>query len=250
MPEITIAGVTVEIVRKKIKNLHLAVYPPTGRVRVAAPTYVTDDAVRLAVASRIGWVRRMQGKFESQERMSPRTYVTGESHYHLGRRYRLDVVEAPGRPGVAIRNRSWIEMHANPGQSVDDRGRMMKSWQRRQLREIAAGLIEKWEPVVGVTASQWGIREMKTKWGTCNHESARIWLNLALIRMPERCIEYVVVHELAHIRERLHGDAFIAVLDTVLPQWREAKALLNENPLVSDQAVAEKQAPMSCRTSS
>lgn len=232
---ITVSGLRVSIVRKAIKNLHLGVYPPNGRVRVAAPLAVTDDAVRLAVIGKLGWIKRQQSKFKSQPRQSEREMVSGESHYFLGRRYRLHVVHKDkGTTTVVLRNRSIIELQVSGESSAEQRERVLQRWYRQQLRALIPSLLEKWESLLGVEAGDWGIKKMKTKWGACNAEARRIWLNLELAKKPVQCIEYIIVHELAHLIERHHNDRFISIMDKYLPQWRLLQQELNAAPLASE----------------
>lgn len=199
---LTINGLSVCIVRKAIKNLHLAVYPPHGRVRVAVPLAVTDEAVRLAVIGKLGWIKRKRARFEAQPRQSAREMVRGESHYFLGTRYRLRVIQQNGASRVALRNRSAMELYVQPGTSAEQRERVLHRWYRQQLKKLIPPLLEKWQSVLGVQVAGWGIKKMKTKWGTCNVEARRIWLNLELVKKPVQCLEYIVVHELVHLIER------------------------------------------------
>lgn len=231
MHQIQVEGLTVHVVRKNIKNLHLAVYPPDGRVRVAVPLRVDDEAVRLAVLSRLAWIRRQQEKFARQERQSPREYVSGESHYFLGARYRLNLVEQAGPSRVEIRNRQFIDLTMRPGSTVEQRGRVMSAWYRAYLRGVIPLLIEKWEPVLGVQVADWGIKQMKTRWGTCNIAARRIWINLELAKKSPRCLEYIVVHEMVHLLERLHNDRFRSLMDQFLPQWQFLREELSREPL-------------------
>ena len=168
---IEIRGIEVEIIRKDIKHLHLGVYPPDGRVRVAAPLRLDDDAVRLAVISRLAWIRRKRAEFQGQDRQSRREFVTGESHYFEGRRYRLDVVVSGGPTGIRLRDNAWMEMRARPSTGRNAREAMLYSWYRAQLRERIPGIVAKWEPRIGVTVADWRIRRMRTRWGTCNPEA-------------------------------------------------------------------------------
>ncbi|WP_018419175.1 MULTISPECIES: M48 family metallopeptidase [Paraburkholderia] len=229
--QIKISGLTVDIVRKDIKNLHLGVYPPNGRVRVAAPLAVTNDAVRLAVIGKLGWIKRQQAKFEAQPRQSPREMVGGESHYFQGRRYRIRVVEHKGAGTVVLRNKTTLEIHVRPEANAEQRLRVLERWYREQLRAQVPLLLEKWEPLLDVAVAHWGIKKMKTKWGSCNVDARRIWLNLELAKKPMQCLEYVVVHELAHLTERHHNDRFIALMDRNLPHWRTYREELNQAPL-------------------
>ena len=232
---ITIRGLRVEIVRKDIKNLHVGVYPPSGRVRVAAPLLVKDDAVRLALITRLRWIKRQQAKFENQARQSVREMVSGETHYLFGRPYRLRLVIHDGPASITIHNKSTIELRVRPGTSTEYRERVLHEWYRAQLKELIPPLLKKWEKRLGVRASEWGIRRMRTKWGTCNEKAGRIWLNLELAKKEEHCLEYVLVHELTHLKERHHNDRFIAIMDKSLPNWRSIKQVLNAAPLAHEE---------------
>lgn len=222
----------VDVVRKDIKNLHLGVYPPNGRVRVAAPLAVNDDAVRLAVIGKLGWIRRQKAKFEAQARQSPREMVDGESHYYLGRRYRLTVVEAWGRQTVSLKGGTRIVIQVHPGANAAARWRVLEHWYREQLRHELKPLVEHWVTWLSLEVPEWRIRWMRTQWGSCS-AAGRVWFNLGLIKKPPQCIEYVVVHELAHLLERGHGDRFVELLDEHLPDWRQRREELNANPLIS-----------------
>jgi predicted metal-dependent hydrolase len=232
---ITISGLQVEIVRKNIKNLHLGVYPPGGRVRVAAPLRVTNDAVRLAVIGKLGWIKRQQVKFERQPRESSREMISGESHYFLGHRYRLRVIpDAENKQWVIVRNKERIELHVHPGADLGARHRLLAKWYRVQLRELLAPLMEKWQKRLGVEVTSFGIKRMKTKWGTCNTEARRVWINLELAKKSSDCLEYVVIHELVHLLVRHHDDAFIALMDKHMPRWRSIREELNGSPLAHE----------------
>jgi predicted metal-dependent hydrolase len=235
MHQITVGNLVVDVVRKPIKNLHLAVYPPAGRVRVAAPLRVDDEAVRLAVISRLGWVKRQQARFQGQERQSAREYTTGESHYYQGRRYRLNVIVHDGPQFVHLRNKSTLDLFVRSESDTAQRERVLLAWYRLSLREAIPPLIAKWEPVLGVQVADWGIRQMKTRWGTCNIEAGRIWLNLELAKKPPHCLEYVVVHEMVHLLERHHGERFTAHMDHFMPQWRMYREELNRAPLAHEE---------------
>jgi hypothetical protein len=230
-----VSGIEVEVIRKDIKNLHLGVYPPHGRVRVAAPLRIDDEAVRLAVISHLAWIRRQQAAFAGQARQSERAMVSGESHYVQGRRYRLDVIEQHGPPSVRLRNSSILELRVRPGADRDKREAVLHQWYREQLREQIPVLIAGWEPVLGVQVADWGIKRMKTRWGTCNIVARRIWINLELAKKPAACLEYIVVHEMLHLLERHHNDRFRAYLDRYLPQWQLYRDMLNEAPLAHEE---------------
>ncbi len=224
-------GVAVEVLRKPIKHLYLGVFPPGGRVRVSAPAHLDDAALRLAVVSRLGWIRRKQARFREQERQSRREMVTGESHYFRGRRYRLDVVEAAGRPSVRILNRARMELRVRPGSDPLTRRRVLQEWYRQQLRESVPALLAKWEPKIGRTVAEVRIRRMKTLWGSCNASARRIWLNLELAKKPPACLEYVLVHEMVHFFERRHNERFFERMGALMPSWRSRRDELNRAPL-------------------
>lgn len=229
--QITVSGVQVQIVRKAIKNLHLGVYPPHGRVRVAAPLAVSDEAVRLAVIGKLGWIKRQRGNFAAQERQSAREYISGESHYVWGSRYRLQVIAHDGPAQMILRNKTRMDLLIRPGCDIPQRERVLRAWYRKQLKQEAAPLIVKWEAIIDVKVAEWGVKRMKTKWGACNNEARRVWLNLELAKKPRRCLEYIIVHELVHLHERHHNDRFTAYMNTFLPQWRFYREELKKSPL-------------------
>ncbi len=232
---ITVGDLTVEVLRKPIKNLHLGVYPPHGRVRVAAPLAVSDDAVRLAVIGKLGWIARRQAGFEAQPRQSRREMVSGESHYFLGRRYRLRVHERHGPASVALRRPASIDLFVRPGTTAEARELVLQRWYRGQLKQIIPPLLEKWQQTLDVQVAEWGIKRMKTRWGTCNPEARRVWFNLELAKKPTQCLEYIVVHELAHLLARRHDRQFIQLLDQNLWNWRAFRDELNQAPLGYEQ---------------
>ena len=231
---IEVSGIQVEVVRKQIKNLHLGVYPPAGRVRVAVPLWIDDDAVRLAVVGKLGWIRRKQQAFAEQPRQSPREMVSGESHYFLGRRYRLRVIEQAAPPQVRVQGHTTLELSVRPGTDTAKREEILRHWYRQELKRLLPDLIAKWEPIIGVQVAEWGIKRMKTRWGTCNIAARRIWLNLELVKKPPQCLEYVVVHEMVHLLERYHNDRFQAFMDSFLPQWRLHREDLKRAPLAHE----------------
>lgn len=228
---LTVAGLRIEVVRKDIKNLHLGVYPPHGRVRVAAPLVVSNEAVRLAVIDKLGWIKRQKARFAQQPRQSQREMVSGESHYFLGRRYRLRVHEQDGPASVALRGVASLDLFIRPGTSAEQREAVLLRWHREQLKALIPPLLEKWQPVVGVQAAHWGIKKMKTKWGSCNTTARRIWLNLELAKKPVQCLEYIVVHELVHMLERHHNERFLLLMDGFMPNWKQCREALNSTPL-------------------
>ena len=228
---ITVGGLHVDVVRKAIKNLHLGVYPPHGRVRVAAPLAVSDEAVRLAVVTKMGWIKRQRAKFSAQPRQSERAYVSGESHYFLGQRYRLQLVEGARAGQVRVRNSRTLELHVRRGGDLAAREGVFNRWQRAELQSRLGPIVEKWAEIIRVPVPAWGIKKMKTKWGTCNVQAQRIWINLELIKKPLACLEYIVAHELAHLIERNHSERFVSIMDHAMPTWRLVRAELNAEPL-------------------
>jgi len=229
--QISVSDVVVDVVRKDIKNLHLAVYPPDGRVRVAAPLLIDDEAVRLAVVSKLAWIKRQQDLFQSQDRQSAREYVSRESHYYWGDRYLLNVAYHDAPPQVVVRNKSTLDLFVRGGSNTAQRERVLQEWYRQRLKEAIPPLIAKWEPIIGVEIADWRVKRMKTKWGTCTIEARRIWLNLELVKKPPQCLEYIIVHEMVHLLERHHNDRFVAYMDEFMPQWRLFRDELNQAPL-------------------
>jgi predicted metal-dependent hydrolase len=225
-----IRGLPVMVVRKPIKHLHLGVYPPDGHVRISVPTAVTDPAVRLAIIDKLGWIRRQQARFREQARESAREMVSGETHWYLGQRYRLKVIEIGGRTGVRISARA-LEIRCRPGSTRERRAEILDAWYRARLRELLPPLIERWAQQLEVEVAGWQLKRMKTKWGSCNATAGRVWFNVELAKKPQRCLEYTVVHELVHLIDRHHGAGFIALMDHHLPKWRSLRQELGQLPL-------------------
>ena len=234
MHRISVGDMHVDVVRKDIKNLHLGVYPPEGRVRVAAPLRVDDEAVRLAVIEKLPWIRRQQARFLAQERQSQREYAYRETHYFLGRRYLLNVIEHDGRPRVEVDGKERIDLYVPAGSDAQEREEIMLRWYRKELKALVPPLIDKWQEVIGVRVDDWRIKKMKTRWGSCTTEARRIWLNLELAKKPIPCIEYIIVHELVHLLERNHTDRFRDLMDQFMPQWRYCRDMLNQSPLAHE----------------
>lgn len=227
-----IANIEIDIVRKDIKNMHLAVYPPHGRVRLATPLNTEHDVLRLFAISKLSWIKKNIKSFQEQARETIRDYVSGESHYYQGRRYILEIIEHTGYNSVEIKGVKKIILKVKKGATRDEKAKVMKEWYRKQLKNQLPELIEKWEKVVGVKTEAWGVKQMKTKWGTCNPDQKRIWLNLELAKKPTICLEYILVHELVHLYERNHNDRFIALMDQFMPKWRKHRKELNSLPIV------------------
>lgn len=231
---LTVRGIEVEVTYKEIKNLHIGVYPPLGHVRVAAPHRLDNEVVRLAVIQRLPWIKRNQLLLRDARRQTPRQMVTGESHYVWGVCYRLRLEERSGQANVVV-DGDRLYLRAPIGSSTEARRRIYQNWQRRQLRERLEELIARWEPVIGQQVPFWNIRRMKTKWGSCNPDSGRIWFNLELATKDPRCVEYIVVHELAHLRERGHGPRFLEIMDQLVSDWRQRRDELNDAPLAQEE---------------
>ena len=229
--QIEVRGLSIEIIRKNIKHLYISVHPPNGQIRVSAPLRLDDDAVRMAIISRLGWIRKKQTEFTKQQRQSQREFITGESHYFAGKRYRLDVTEQNCPPSVKLLNNTRIGLTVRPGTGRDRREQVLNQWYREQLRAQLPPLITKWEPKMEVSVSEVRIKKMKTLWGSCNIEAKRIWLNLELAKKPNVCLVYVLVHEMTHLLERHHNDRFRELMDTFLPQWRTYRDELSKAPL-------------------
>ena len=222
-----VGGVTVTVVRKAIKTVRLAVYPPDGRVRVSAPQRLSDDAVRKVVAGKLDWIRKQQARLAGQPPAAPRRMVSGETVAYLGRSYALRVVEAPGRSQAALTGDGALELRVPPGSSREARRAVLDRWYRQRLGELVPPLLARWEARLAVRAAEWRLRRMRTRWGSCSITARRIWLNVALAQRPVESLEYVIVHELAHLIERGHGPRFKAVLDRAMPGWREVKRRLD-----------------------
>ena len=222
-----IGDFTIDVIRKDIKNLHLAVYPPDGRIRIATPLNLDDDAVRLFAISKLAWIKRKQRKFKNQERQSPRTFVERESHYFRGTRYLLRVTEHKASPKIELKTKTHIDLYIRPNTPAEQRQYFLNEWYRKQLKNEIPTLIGKWEQRIGVKVNDYGIKLMKTKWGTCSIEAKRIWLNLELAKKPTHCLEYIIVHEMVHLLERRHNDQFMCLMDKFMPKWRVYKDELN-----------------------
>jgi predicted metal-dependent hydrolase len=233
---LTVGGIDVDVVYKEIKNLHIGVYPPMGRVRVAAPELLDDDQVRLAVVNRLPWIKRQREQLQAAQRQTRREMVTGESHYIWGSRLRLKVIERPGRAHIEI-DGDRLLLYSAEGSSTDSRRALLDRWYRDQLRQAVPDVIAKWERKMRVKVPKWSIRRMKTKWGSCNRETGHIWFNVELAKKHPDCLEYLAVHEMTHLLERGHGERFTKLMDKNLPDWRARRDRLNQAPLGHEQWV-------------
>lgn len=229
-----VGGVRVSIIRKAVKNLHLAVYPPDGWVRAAVPLGVSDEVVRAAVIDKLRWIRLQQAAMKEQARQSERELVSGETHFVLGQRYLLEVVEADGPGEVRLTQRRRLELRTPAGLDRDAKERLINAWYRARLKETVTPMIAKWEKLLGVEVASVGIKRMKTRWGSCNGTARRVWFNLELAKKDPASIEYVVVHELSHLIVRNHDARFVSLMDRHLPQWRTIRDALNALPLAEE----------------
>lgn len=232
--EIVVGGIRVQVVRKAIKNLHLGVYPPEGHVRIAVPENVADERIRLAIIDKLAWIKKQQSQFLAQPRQTAREMVTGECHYFFGKSYRLEVIEQAGKHKVELAGGSKIRLTVTANTSTENRLKLLNEWYREQLKQVIPKLLEKWQAKMGVAADDWGVKKMKTKWGSCNIEEKRIWLNLDLAKKPPECLEYILVHELVHLLERHHNSRFVAYMDKFMPKWRLHRDTLNSSPLAHE----------------
>lgn len=230
---LTVRGIDIDVLYKDIKNLHIGVYPPLGRVRVAAPLRLNDDQVRLAVIQRLPWIKKQREQLKSVPRQTEREMVTGESHYVWGIRRRIKVVERPGRAHFEPDGDRLI-LYVPAGTSPNKRREHLDKWYRDQLRHALPLLIATWEEKLDVTVPRWSVRRMKTKWGSCNRETRHIWFNVELAKKHPDCLEYIVVHEMMHYFERGHGESFTKLMDTHMSDWRSRRDQLNASPLAEE----------------
>lgn len=230
---IQLGEISIAVTRKDIKNVHLSVHPPDGRVTLAAPTNTRLEVARAYAISRLAWIREQQKKLENQARETPRQFIERESHYVWGRRYLMTVDYQDVKPTVVLSNKR-ITLIVRPGSSAEKRAEVMHEWHKSLLHEVVPSLIQKWERTLKLSVSGYFLQKMKTRWGSCNHRAGNIRLNTELVKKPKDLLEYVVVHEMAHLIEPTHSDRFIAILDEHYPGWREARAELNELPLAAE----------------
>ncbi|TYB79178.1 M48 family metallopeptidase [Bizionia myxarmorum] len=229
MEHIELGSIKVEVEKKDIKNIHLSVYPPDGAVRIAAPNRMDMDTIRVFALNKLKWIKKQQETFKNQERETPREYLTKESHYFLGKRYLLQVIEHDQSPKVILKHET-IELYIKPNTSLEKRKEVIDEWYRSELKSMLPKLISKWEIVIGVQSNEFSIKKMRTKWGTCNTEAKRIWLNLELAKKPLKCIEFIIVHELVHLLERSHSEIFVSYMNEFMPKWRLYREELNNLP--------------------
>lgn len=231
---LTVAGFEIDVIFKAIKNLHISVYPPDGRIRVAAPTSTSEDTIRLAIVQRLPWIKRQQKQLQNADRQTKREMLSGETHYVWGQRYRLDVSRSSGHYHIETKGQTlWVVTPV--GTSVEGKRAALDRWYRRELKSALPAILAKWQPIVGVEIDKVVVRRMKTKWGTCQTASNAIWLNPELAKKTPRCLEYIVVHELTHFLERHHNQRFAALMDQFMPDWRSRRDELNGAPLAEEE---------------
>ncbi len=230
MPTLQLGSVAVDVVLKDIKNIHLSVHPPAGKVRIAAPLRMDLDTIRVFAITKLAWIKNQQKKLREQERETPREYLDRESHYVWGKRYLLKLVEQEAAPSVELKHSKMV-LQLRPGTSIEKKQEVLDAWYREQLKAVLPSVLTKWEKTVGVTAGRIFVQKMKTRWGSCNPVAGNIRLNTDLAKKPLQCLEYIVVHELIHLLERHHNDRFTTLMDTHMPQWRQYREMLNGLPL-------------------
>jgi hypothetical protein len=228
--QLRLGDISVDVVLKDIKNVHLSVYPPTGRVRISAPAHMSMATIRVFAISKLAWIRKQQARLEGQARETPRDFIDRESHHVWGQRYLLQVVERAEAPSVALKGNK-MTLSVRPGTGTDKRNSILEEWYREQLKADTPALLARWEPRLDVIVDRLHVQRMKTKWGSCNADKRSIRLNTELARKPRECLEYLVVHEMVHLLERTHGPAFVSLMDRHLPNWRTRRDQLNAFPL-------------------
>lgn len=224
-----IGSIEIEVTFKAIKNLHLSVHPPYGRVTIASPDFYDSEKVKIYASTKLGWIKREQNKIRSQEREDPKLMITQESHQFLGKRYLLKIIEA-SRPKLLLKH-NVIELYALPNATLEQKQKTFFNWYKKELEAKIGNLISEYARQMNIANINFGIRKMKTKWGSCNIEKRMLWFNIELAKKPIDCVEYIVVHELVHLLERNHNKNFVILMDKFYPTWRIQKKILNELPL-------------------
>ena len=228
--QLKLGDITVDVVLKDIKNIHLSVYPPSGRVRISAPSRMRHDTIRVFAIAKLAWIEQQQHKLREQERETTREYLDRESHYVFGKRCMLTVIEDDAPASVELKH-SKLLLRVRSGIREEARHAVIDQWYRRQLKQTVPPLIARWEPLMGVKVERLFVQRMKMKWGSCNHRADSIRLNTELAKKPRECLEYIVVHEMVHLLEPTHNARFIALMDKFMPRWRHYRQMLNRLPL-------------------
>ncbi|MCK5542166.1 MAG: M48 family metallopeptidase [Desulfobacterales bacterium] len=231
MHQIKISNILIDVIRKDIKNMRLAVYPPGGRVRISVPLHINDETARLFAISKLSWIKNHRQKIKEQKRAIDRYFISRETHYFFGQPYLLDVVEHNAVPEVVLKNKTYISLFVRPNTTTEKRQSIMNEWYRSELKKKIPSIIEKYEKQIGVKVNNWRIKHMKTRWGSCNIKDKRIWINLELAKKPIVCLEYVILHELLHLIERYHNRNFKAHIEKYMPQWKSHKEELDRLPI-------------------
>ena len=229
--QLLIGAVPVEVSIKPIKNLHLSVVPPDGAVRISAPQGMSPDHVRAYAIGKLGWIRRQQARFSAQQRESPRLVIERESHALWGQRLLLHIEEVNAAPRIEVHPRHLI-LFLRPGSTLEKRQSILAAWYRNELRKEAAGLIALWQQRLDVRINKLFVQAMSRQWGSCNPTTKNIRLNTQLAQKPRACLDYIVLHELAHLKVPTHGEEFVALLDSLQPDWQERRRLLNNLPIL------------------
>jgi len=232
--KIKLNEIDVDVIQKDIKNVHLSIYPPDGQVKVSAPENMSVDTIRVFVISKLAWIKKQQEKLQAQKREAPRDYIDRESHYFNGKRYLLRIIEKNEPPQVTLAHSEML-LQVRPDADQLKRQSVIDEWYRGQLKELLHPLIKKWEKKINVTVSQFTVRKMKTKWGSCSPNSKSIRINLDLAKKPSDCLEYIVVHEMVHLLEASHNEHFILLMDRFMPKWRFYRDELNSLPVRHDE---------------
>ncbi len=228
MSKITIENIDIELIRKKIKNIHLTVYPPDGRVRLSVPVHMNDEAVRVFIVSKLSWINKKKKQFTTLEKQTEKKFTSSENHYFLGTEYLLNVIETTGKQHVELRYDKYIDLYVRPDSTVEKREKVLSEFYRQNLKDIIPSYIEKWESIMGVKVNEFGVKLMKSRWGTCNVRDKRIWINLELAKKNKRCLEYIIVHEMVHLLEKSHNQVFKNYMSKFLPDWKIRKDELND----------------------
>lgn len=228
--QIHLGEMAVDVVFKDIKNIHLSVYPPEGKVRISAPLRMNIDTIRVFAITKLAWIRQQQKKLREQNRETPREYLDRESHYVWGKRYLLKVTEHDAAPKIEL-NHNNIHLQVRPATSQERKQAIIEEWYRETIKDVIQSLIMKWEPIMGVKVERFFVRQMKTRWGSCSPAARSIRLNTDLAKKPPECLEYIVVHEMTHLLEPTHNNRFVSLMDQFLPKWRFYKDELNKLPV-------------------
>ncbi|MGD8622046.1 MAG: SprT family zinc-dependent metalloprotease [Anaerolineales bacterium] len=227
---ITIDGIHIELERKRVKNVNLTIYPPDGRVRISAPHRMSEKKLHQVIRSKLPWIKRHRTQIKSKAWVKPYKYVSGERHAFMGEVYQLDVIQHDAAPSIEIQADDKIILRVRRGSRREKREKVLREWYRAELKKLIPPLIARWEPVIGVEVAEWGVKRMKTRWGSCNTKAHRIWVNLELAKHPIERLEYIVVHEMVHLLEHRHNKRFYAYMDRFLPEWRQHREALKVAP--------------------